>query len=168
MGARGSASGCVVVIVAILGITGFSALTAFAASEFGPERGFIGVASVLLVTASVAIVASGRASARRKALVIRRAGELQAHIERVRQERWAYLVARFGDSLARAIWDGVLIQGMPEECLTEFLGVPEAADQKVMKERRSSTLKYRPLGGNRFGLRVHIENGRVVGWEEKV
>lgn len=168
MGGRGSSKGCVVAIVAILGMMGFVALTAFAASEFGPERGFSGVGSALIVTALVAIVASSRSAARRKALTIQRASELQAQFERVRQDRWAYLVARFGDSLARAIWDGVLIQGMPEECLTEFLGVPEAADQKVMKEKRSSTLKYRPMGGNRFGLRVYVENGLVVGWEEKV
>ena len=165
---RGSSAGCVVVIVAILAIVGITVLTGFAVSEFGPERGFTGVASLLLVSGVVAIVAAARSATKRKELMRRRAVEQQAYIERVRQDRWVYLVGRFGDTLARAIWDGILFQGMPEECLSEFLGVPEASDQKVMKDKSAATLKYRPIGKNRFGLRVYVENGLVVGWEEKV
>jgi hypothetical protein len=35
-----------------------------------------------------------------------------------------------------------------------------------MRSKTKKVLKYQPFGGNRYGKRVHLENGVVVGWEE--
>jgi hypothetical protein len=49
---------------------------------------------------------------------------------------------------------------MPWEILRDL-------DERVLKSHSRQTWKYRRKGKNRFGLRVVVEDGNVVGWEEK-
>jgi hypothetical protein len=47
------------------------------------------------------------------------------------------------------------------------LGNPLDVDQKVLKTKKKEVWKYQPKGANRYALRVILENGLVVGWEQK-
>ncbi len=64
--------------------------------------------------------------------------------------------------IARSIW-----QGETAEQLRDSLGRPIDVDQKVLKTKTKEVWKYSQTGVNRFGLRVTLENGVVVGWEKK-
>ncbi|WP_298017832.1 DUF2845 domain-containing protein [uncultured Castellaniella sp.] len=83
-------------------------------------------------------------------------------------ERRAYLMSKYHDPrivdriMSRTMW-----QGQTEEQLTDALGGPVDIDQKVMKNKVRETWKYRQQGANRFGLRITLENGIVVGWDQK-
>lgn len=46
-------------------------------------------------------------------------------------------------------------------------GKPADLDEVVMKTKTKAEMKYDQKGKNRFGTRVYIENGSVVGWETK-
>ena len=80
------------------------------------------------------------------------------------QELWvkygsAELVGRL---LGREYW-----QGQTAEQLRDSLGPPHDIDERVMKTRTRETWKYGHRGGNRYVLRVVLEDGVVVGWTER-
>lgn len=96
------------------------------------------------------------------------AERFHAEQETARQQRWAYLAGRFGPDAAQKIWTGQLWVGETAEMLIESLGPPLERDEKLSRSRVLHTYKYRPLPGhNRWGLRIELENGCVVGWEAK-
>lgn len=64
--------------------------------------------------------------------------------------------------MKRLIW-----QGMTEEQLIDSWGKPVAKDHRIYKTKISETFKYNQIGKNRFGSRVRLERGIVVGWEQK-
>lgn len=114
--------------------------------------------------AGVAIKAACDASAKK------RAQEERAERERRdREERRDRLYAKYGrttvaeDIIGRKIWVG-------ESCdqLIDSLGPPDDTDEKVLKTKRKEILKYFHRGGNRYGLRVTLEDNAVVGWDEKL
>lgn len=70
------------------------------------------------------------------------------------------IVARI---MGREVW-----QGQSHEQLRDALGVPVDTDEKVMKKHRREIWKYHQTGVNRFGLRVTLEDGIVVGWDQKM
>ena len=45
-------------------------------------------------------------------------------------------------------------------------GAPAATETKQMKTKQVEVLKYGPIGRS-FALKVVLENGRVVSWEER-
>lgn len=85
------------------------------------------------------------------------------------EARRARLLAKYGDEevvakiMARTIW-----QTQTADQLRESLGDPVDTDEKVMKSKRREVWKYHQTGANRFGLRVTLEDGVVVGWDEKI
>lgn len=84
------------------------------------------------------------------------------------RKRRAALFAKYGDeSIVDKIMRRLLWQGMSEEQLIDSWGRPAAKDQKVYKTKITETFKYRRAGKNRFRSRVRVENGVVVGWEQK-
>ena len=64
--------------------------------------------------------------------------------------------------MTRSFW-----QGQTDEQLVDSLGNPEDIDQKVLKTKKKEIWKYHHQGGNRYGLRITLENDHVVGWDQK-
>lgn len=83
-------------------------------------------------------------------------------------QRCRHLAAKYGDpEIARRIMRKVLWQGETQEQLRESLGTPADIDQKILKTKSKEVWKYRPVGKNRFGLKVTLDDGTVVAWEMK-
>lgn len=87
---------------------------------------------------------------------------------------WAYLqrrkqlTAKYGGAeIARCIMQQVVWQGETAEQLRESFGTPADIDRKVLKTKRKEVWKYRPVGKNRFGLKVTLDDGVVVAWDMK-
>ena len=51
--------------------------------------------------------------------------------------------------------------------LIDSLGQPQDIDTKVLKTKKKEIWKYNHNGGNRFGLRITLDNDIVVGWDQK-
>ncbi len=84
------------------------------------------------------------------------------------ERRRAALLAKYHDpQIVDKIMRHVFWQGQSQEQLLDSLGRPADIDQKVMKTKVKEIWKYNPMGSNRFGLRITIENSVVVGWDQK-
>ena len=84
------------------------------------------------------------------------------------RQRRKQLTEKYGDpEIARRIMKRVLWQGETQEQLLESLGTPSDTDQKVLKTKSKEVWKYRPVGKNRFGLKVTLDDGIVVAWDSK-
>ncbi len=64
--------------------------------------------------------------------------------------------------MSKTVW-----QGQNEEQLIDTLGKPLDIDQKVLKTKTKEIWKYNQTAKNRYGLKVTLENGLVVGWDQK-
>lgn len=82
-------------------------------------------------------------------------------------ERQRYLTACYGPENAGRLMRGMFWQGMTRDMLIASRGHPVDIDQVVMKTRFREVFKYHQIGVNRFRLRVTLDNGIVVGWEDK-
>jgi hypothetical protein len=84
------------------------------------------------------------------------------------QQRRRHLIERYGDAeIAHRIMRGMYWQGQTAEQLREALGEPADIDQKAMKTKVKEIWKYRPTGKRRYGLKITLDDGVVVGWDEK-
>lgn len=92
---------------------------------------------------------------------------LRREAEAKQRARWEHLAARFGPDAATGIMQGQFWQGMTAEMVMESLGRPQDVDEKVLKTKVKHTYKYRSLGANRYGLRIFLDDGVVVGWENQ-
>lgn len=82
--------------------------------------------------------------------------------------RTAYLKQKYNNiAIVQAILDGKIWETMTEEQLIDSIGKPEAIDHKQMKQKYRDVWKYQHRGGNRYHLRVTVENGLVIGWDSK-
>lgn len=132
-----------------------------------------GLALAWLVVASVlASKAAARHKAEREAVRAREVAEHQAFmarreadLEAQRAHRWADLCARFGEHAARGIIAGKYWQGATFEMVREALGAPVDVKERVYKSKTDTTWLYQQLSPQRFGLKIHFENGEVVGWD---
>ncbi|MBV7428048.1 MULTISPECIES: DUF2845 domain-containing protein [unclassified Acidovorax] len=89
-----------------------------------------------------------------------------AHL--LNERRRAALMAKYGDAeIVSKIMKKVFWQGQTGEQLRDSLGAPEDVDTKVMKTRHREIWKYNNSGKNRYRLRITLENGHVVGWDQK-
>jgi sulfite reductase beta subunit-like hemoprotein len=85
-----------------------------------------------------------------------------------REARFRKLVERFGsEEIAHDIMSQKFWPGQTEEMLTESLGVPEAVDKQILKTKRKEVWKYGEGRRNQFSLKITVENGRVVAWDQK-
>jgi hypothetical protein len=90
---------------------------------------------------------------------------VSAHNKRKRREA---LMRKYGDAeIVDRIMDHRFWQGQTTEQLMDSLGRPADIDEKVFKTKTKQTWKYSPTGKNRFALRITVENGLVVGWDQK-
>lgn len=82
--------------------------------------------------------------------------------------RRALLVRQFEDeAMVDVIMDGRIAQGMTADMVIASWGEPVDLDETVMKTKTKAEMKYDQKGKNRYGTRVYLENGLVVGWETK-
>ena len=58
-------------------------------------------------------------------------------------------------------------QGQTADQLIDSLGNPHDIDQKILKTKKKEVWKYNHQGGNRYGLRITLDNDLVVGWDQK-
>jgi hypothetical protein len=99
-------------------------------------------------------------------VVIAKADAAQrAQQEAERSARLASLTARFGEEPARRILAGEYWQGATVEMMHEAFGAPADVKQSVMKTKARETHCYDETGKNRYALRLHYENGVLVGWD---
>lgn len=55
-------------------------------------------------------------------------------------------------------------QGQTAEQLLDSIGAPEDVDPEVIKDKRREIWKYNRQGKGRYGFRVILEDGIVIGW----
>jgi hypothetical protein len=85
-----------------------------------------------------------------------------------KKKRLEYLRAKYNsEEVVQKIVEGCIWQGQDEEQLKDAIGDPVTIDQVVLKTKTKEVWKYQQSGANRFGLRVTVENGHVVGWDKK-
>lgn len=86
------------------------------------------------------------------------------------QNKWKRerLMAKYGNAhivdklMKRMFW-----QGQSAEQLVDSLGRPIDIDQKVLKTKTKEIWKYNRTGKGRYALRITLEDGEVVGWDQK-
>ncbi len=85
-----------------------------------------------------------------------------------KSRRRAALMEKYGDKdLVKDIEQGYYWQGQTADQLKDALGEPEDIDVKVLKTKTKSVWKYNHLGGNRYGLRINLDDAVVIGWDQK-
>lgn len=78
------------------------------------------------------------------------------------------LLVKYGDAeIVDKIMRGMFWQGQTIEQLLDSIGEPVGIDEKVFKAKSREVWKYKPAGKGRFKLRITIENGLVIGWDDK-
>ena len=78
------------------------------------------------------------------------------------------LLQKYGDpEVVRMIMTHRVWQGQTEEQVRDSLGRPVVIDHKVYKTKTKDVWKYDQVAKNRYNMRVTLENGEVVGFEEK-
>lgn len=83
--------------------------------------------------------------------------------------RRARIYRKYGRSeIAERILSKTVWIGETAEQLRDSFGAPIDVDEKVLKTKRKEVWKYVRKGKNRYGLRFTVENGIVVGWDEKL
>jgi hypothetical protein len=92
-------------------------------------------------------------------------GFIKIYRDKKKRER---LMAKYNDShVVEMIMQHKVWQGMSAEQLVESWGRPADTDHKVYKTKTTDIYKYNQTGKNRFRSRVRVENGVVVGWDQK-
>lgn len=90
---------------------------------------------------------------------------LRYYQKKIRRER---LMKKYGNSeLVDRLMNRMFWQGQSEEQLLDSLGKPVDIDQKVLKTKTKEVWKYNQTGKGRYALRVTLENGEVIGWDQK-
>jgi len=78
------------------------------------------------------------------------------------------LMKKYGDSeVVRRIMEKTIWEGMTSEQLADCLGRPLDIDERLTRKSMTKTLKYRRIGRGRYGTRVTVRDGRVIGWDVK-
>ena len=85
-----------------------------------------------------------------------------------KKRRLTYLREKYQDEdIVQNIFNGYFWQGQTAEQLVDSLGNPVALDKKVLKTKKKEIWKYGHQGGNRYNLRITLEDDVVIGWEKK-
>lgn len=81
--------------------------------------------------------------------------------------RWVWMRKYDNAEFVDAMMAGQIARGMSLDMVLDVWGAPADMDETVLKTKTKRELKYDQKGKNRFGTRVYLENGEVVGWETK-
>ena len=85
--------------------------------------------------------------------------------KKMKRER---LLMKYQDmDIVNRIMRQLIWQDMSRDQLIDSWSNPVEIGTKVFKTKTRETFKYNKVGTNRFGSRVILENGIVVGWEKK-
>ncbi len=85
-----------------------------------------------------------------------------------KRSRYAWLMRKYGDEkLVHALLDGTIWQGMTAEQLRDAWGEPVSIEEKVMKTKVKQVFKYRQVTKSQFRDKVTLEDGVIVGWDQK-
>ena len=85
-----------------------------------------------------------------------------------KKKRRAYLLDKYHDqNVVESIMNKSFWQGQTNEQLIDSLGKPHDIDQKILKSKKKEVWKYDHHGGNRYGLRITLDDDIVVGWNQK-
>lgn len=85
-----------------------------------------------------------------------------------KKKRREQLMAKYQDAklvgklMERSFW-----QGQTSGQLRDSLGEPANIDEKILQTKKKEIWKYNHQGGNRYGLRITLDNDVVVGWDQK-
>lgn len=86
----------------------------------------------------------------------------------MRAARRAELMKKYNDAaLVDRLMRRMFWEGQTQEQLIDSIGRPVQIDQKVLKSKTREIWKYNQTSKRRFGLRVTVEDGIVVGWDQK-
>ena len=78
------------------------------------------------------------------------------------------LMSKYGDrEVVRRIMKKTIWEGMTTDQLHDCLGKPLDVDERLTKRAHTRVLKYRRTGRGRYGTRVTVREGRVIGWDVK-
>lgn len=98
-------------------------------------------------------------------LVVVSVGTWEHYQTKWRKQR---LMEKYNDiNLVNKLMKKLFWIGQTEGQLVDSIGKPLDIDQKVLKTKIKEVWKYNSTGKNRYGLRITIENGEVVGWDKK-
>lgn len=89
--------------------------------------------------------------------------------EAAEQARKDWIYKKYGQTeIADKIINKTVWVGETSEQLTDSLGQPIDIDEQVLKTKKKEVWKYYRKSVNRYGFKVIIENGIVIGWDEKL
>jgi len=84
------------------------------------------------------------------------------------KKRIAYLLQKYGDEvIVQRIMQHSFWQGQTAPQLLDSIGNPLGVDKKVMASRNREVWKYNSRGRNRYALRITLDNGVVISWDQK-
>lgn len=86
---------------------------------------------------------------------------------KTRKKRERLMEKYHDERLVDKLMQRMFWQGQSEEQLIDSLGRPLDIDQKVLKTKTKEVWKYNETGKNRYGLKITLENGEVIGWDQK-
>lgn len=90
-----------------------------------------------------------------------------AFLTYVMRKRIRLMMKYKDDDLVESLIDETFWRGQTAAQLMDSLGEPLDVDQKVMKTKVREVWKYEQTGKNRYGLKITLEDGLVVGWDQK-
>lgn len=86
--------------------------------------------------------------------------------KKVRRKR---IYQKYGyTEIADRIIKKIIWVGETSDQLLDSLDQPLDIDENVLKTKTKEIWKYYQKGINRYGLKITVENGVVVGWDEKL
>lgn len=84
------------------------------------------------------------------------------------KKRRETLMDKYQDSsLVEKLMEKSFWQGQTSGQLLDSLGRPKDIDEKILKTKKKEVWKYNHQSGNRYGLRITLDNDVVVGWDQK-
>lgn len=84
------------------------------------------------------------------------------------KKRREYLIDKYQDlSLVEDLMNQCFWVEQTAEQLIDSLGYPVDVEQKMLKTKKKEVWKYSHQGGNRYSLRITLDNDHVVGWDQK-
>lgn len=103
------------------------------------------------------------------ALVIAAFFIIKIRNKRKRHAAWvAHLKEKYKkDEIVDRILNSEFWTGQTEEQLQDSLGQAHAIDKQVLKTKRKETWKYHEVRKGQFQLKILLENGKVVAWDQK-